>query len=234
VIRRDDDQDKRGMGLLLEAAWGGGDGDADAELWWKKADQNAQFLDLLQDPANEKAEGAQFSGPLLFAVLIVDKERAKLDDPSRESAQLGVFLCAPRRPPLPAKAAAKAVVAADNGPLPGYRAALLWRDTFTTLAGASRGMGNQNLFPPARFAQVLRAYDSRFRPTQRRPDVYGDPDIAPGAKVFCRIVDKHIAGKLPPPRRLVQIQIVGQARPGLRPTQKVAVAVAVRRRAACD
>jgi hypothetical protein len=48
------------------------------------------------------------------------------------------------------------------------------------------------------FAQVFRAYDSRFRPTQRRPDVYGDPDIAPGAKVVCRVVDKNIAGKLPP------------------------------------
>jgi hypothetical protein len=65
------------------------------------------------------------------------------------------------------------------------------------------GFGNarvltQNSFSPARLAQVLRAYDSRFRPTQRRPDVYGDPDIAPGAKVLCRVVDKHIAGKLPP------------------------------------
>jgi hypothetical protein len=47
-------------------------------------------------------------------------------------------------------------------------------------------------------AQVLRAYDSRFRPTQRRPDVYGDPDIAPGAKVLCRVVDKRIAAELPP------------------------------------
>jgi hypothetical protein len=52
--------------------------------------------------------------------------------------------------------------------------------------------------PRSGFAQVLRAYDSRFRPTPRRPDVYGDRDIAPGAKVLCRVVDKHIAGKLPP------------------------------------
>jgi hypothetical protein len=176
LIRRDDDHhDKGGMVLLLEVAWGTG---GDAELWWKKADQNAQYLDLLQDPANEKAEGAQFSGPLLFAVLIVDKERAKLDDPSRESAQLGVFLCAPRRPPLPAKAAAKAVAAADNGPLPGYRAALLWRDTFTTLAGASGGMG-KTLRATAALAQMLR--------DPGRRDFKGFASLGPNC---CRLGDK--------------------------------------------
>jgi hypothetical protein len=175
LIRRDDDQDKRGMVLLLEAAWGGGDGDT--ELWWKKVDQNAQYLDLFQFPRNKEAEGAQFSGPLLFAVLTMDKERAKLDDPSRESAQLGVFLCVPR-PPLPAKAAkavdaaARAVDAAATdaattddgllpGPLPGYRAALLWRDTFTTLADASKGMG-KTLRATVALAHMLTDPDRHF------------------------------------------------------------------------
>ena len=128
LIRRNDDQDKRGIVLLLEVAWGGADG----ELWWKKADQNAQYLELFQHPRNRDAE-SQFSGPLLFAVLTMDKEKAKLDDPSRESAQLGVFLFAPRKPLSDADAKA--------GRLPGYRAALLWRDTFTTLEDASKGMG---------------------------------------------------------------------------------------------
>jgi hypothetical protein len=140
LIRRDDDQDKRGMVLLLEAAWGGGDGDT--ELWWKKVDQNAQYLDLFLHPMNRDERGAQFSGPLLFAVLTMDKEKAKLDEPSRESAQLGVFLCAPRRP-------------LNDGPLPGYRAALLWRDTFTTLADTSKGVG-KTLRATVALAEMLR------------------------------------------------------------------------------
>jgi hypothetical protein len=46
--------------------------------------------------------------------------------------------------------------------------------------------------PPSTF-QVLRAYDTRFRPTSRRPDLYGDPEIAPGTQVVCRISDKNLA-----------------------------------------
>jgi hypothetical protein len=42
-------------------------------------------------------------------------------------------------------------------------------------------------------SQVLRAYDTRFRPTSRRPDLYGDPEIAPGTQVVCRISDKNLA-----------------------------------------
>ena len=105
-------------------------------------DQNAQYLDLFQHPMNRDGKGAQFSGPLLFAVLTMDKEKAKLDEPSRESAQLGVFLCAPRRP-------------LNDGPLPGYRAALLWRDTFTTLADTSKGMG-KTLRATVALAEMLR------------------------------------------------------------------------------
>lgn len=46
--------------------------------------------------------------------------------------------------------------------------------------------------------QLLRAYDSRFRPTQRRPDLYGVRAIVPAARVVCRIVDKRMAKR--PPR----------------------------------
>jgi hypothetical protein len=129
LIRRNDDHDRRGIVLLMEVGWGG----ADTELWWKMADQNAQYLELFQYPVNRSSD-ATFSGPLLLAVLTMDQDKAMLDDPSRQSAKLGVFLCAPR-PPLPA------VEAEEDGPLPGYRAALLWRDTFKTSSGASKGMG---------------------------------------------------------------------------------------------
>jgi hypothetical protein len=142
LIRRHDDHDHRGIVLLMEVGWGG----ADTELWWKMADQNAQYLELFQYPVNRSSE-ATFSGPLLLAVLTMDQEKAMLDDPSRESAKLGVFLCAPR-PPLPA------VEADEDGPLPGYRAALLWRDTFTTLSGASMGMG-KTLRATVALAQML-------------------------------------------------------------------------------
>jgi hypothetical protein len=145
LIRRHDDGDKRGIALLLEVAWGG----ADTELWWKKADQNAQYLELFQHPANEDVE-AQFSGPLLFAVLTMDKEKAKLDDPSRQSAQLGVFLCAPRKP---VQIDTDDTDDAEEPPA-GYRAALLWRDTFTTLEDASKGMG-KTLRATVALAQML-------------------------------------------------------------------------------
>jgi hypothetical protein len=142
LIRRNDDGDKRGIALLLEVAWGGADG----EVWWTKADQNAQYLELLQHHMNKDVK-AQFSGPLLFAVLTMDKEKEELDDPSRQSAQLGVFLCAPRQP-----------VQADKDdteePPAGYRAALLWRDTFTSLEDASKGMG-KTLRATVALAQML-------------------------------------------------------------------------------
>jgi hypothetical protein len=45
---------------------------------------------------------------------------------------------------------------------------------------------------PVRWAQVLRAYDTRFEHSDSRPDLYEEPGLAPGTEVVCRIGDKNL------------------------------------------
>jgi hypothetical protein len=72
-----------------------------------------------------EASGAQFSEPALLAVLSI-KTANGLDDVSLQSAHLAVFLCDP---------------ATVSGPCPDFRMALVWREMFSSLDGASKGVG---------------------------------------------------------------------------------------------
>jgi hypothetical protein len=125
LILRDDEHEnssssssRKAIVLLLDVAL-----DVDPD-WWSKADQAVQFLQALLDPMNE-ASGAQFSGPALLAVLSI-KTANGLGDASLQSAHLGVFLCVP---------------ATGSGPCPDFRMALVWREMFSSLDNASKGMG---------------------------------------------------------------------------------------------
>jgi hypothetical protein len=128
LILRDDERgnssssssnSKKAIVLLLDVALDVVDPD-----WWSNADQAVQFLQALLDPMNE-ASGAQFSGPALLAVLSI-KTANGLDDVSLQSAHLGVFLCVP---------------ATGSRPCPDFRMALVWREMFSSLDNASKGMG---------------------------------------------------------------------------------------------
>ena len=106
------------MVLLLEVALG------KKPKWWLKADQNVSYLQNLLKDLNEASE-AKFSGPVRFAVLTI-RTKNGLDDVEFCSAHLGVFLCVP---------------ATGSRTCPDFRMALIWREMFITLPGASKGMG---------------------------------------------------------------------------------------------
>lgn len=203
--------------------------------WWKKASQNAQYVEAIRCDLGSRAgkmrriDGAKrhaFSKPMLFAVVTIWPTKEK----SFRSAALGVFLCVP----------------ATGGN--DFRVALLWRSAPYALDAMSRDFGRMiraaTLLPqllgaisdigashftslgpnccrvrnsvrgerclrtfleraaaspcPGRpcisfltllVVKVLRAYDSRFRPTFRRPDLYYVTEINPGSGVIYRLDD---------------------------------------------